>query len=163
MSSRAALPGPIYVDDDRDKLKEENNRLQREVENLQMEVQRVKNESKRSLVAIAHLQEALEPTFRGMKMIFREMDALDLPEVGSPAHSSQPTARNSNPKFAAALQRLDGKKAEVLRLLMDVGPMSMTGIKTALGGRPQTLYDATSHLGRMGLIKKADGKFVLDD
>jgi hypothetical protein len=164
--AQPALTGPIHVPEaDIDDLKRKNSKLQRELDDLGLELQKSKTEVKRLTQVLTALRDSpLNPIFRVLKVIYGELDSVDLPPsvATSSGNISIASTSNTNPKFEAALQRLTGKNAEVLKLIMEMGPMSVPAMATTLNAGKQRIYDATSYLGRAGLLKKGEGgKFHL--
>lgn len=168
--STHSLPGPIHaipVDDDREKLRKQVDKLQRENEDLRLENQKLQMENRRTIAAAANIKKWTAPLYDSLRMLNGEFEAMDLHDApvgpGQPPPSGHVQTSGLHPKFSAALTRLDGKNHEVLKLLIDMGPMTMAGISAAVGGRLNTLYECTAHLGKLGLIKKQDKKFMLKE
>src|ERR1700744_3690324 len=114
MSTNRSLPGSIHaipVDDDREKLRKQNDKLQRENEDLRLENQKLQMENRRTVAAVAAVKKFLAPLFGSLKVVFGEFDAMDLPEVNStpdtPASSSHSGTHYSR-RMQAALDGLSG-------------------------------------------------------
>lgn len=158
--SQPALSGPIHVQDDRDELKRENARLKRENDDLHLEVQKAKNESRNALRAMAALRDALSPTFRGLKLVFGELESVDLPEAVAPGIASA-APRTSAGMFEGIKARVSPKQAELIGAIEVAGAMTMTQLQAFTGGRISTIKDSIYKLRDMGIVVRNGEKWAL--
>jgi hypothetical protein len=147
-------------DVDIDDLKRKNQALQRRVDDLELELQKQKNESKRAAQAIANLRDVLNPLHRAMKLIFGEIDSVDIPEYQP--YTTTTTVSVNSPAWETWKQKLGGKKAEFIQALLDTGhPMTSEQLRISTHTGRSTVPQIIHELKKLGLIEKNGDKYSL--
>jgi hypothetical protein len=163
-----ALSGPVLTgpirEDNAEELKKKNAKLQRDVDDLRLDVQRAKNESARALAALANLRNQLNPLYRALRAIFGELETVDLPEVGTAsAGVAAAYSAKSDPRWEAWKEKLGGRRAEMIAVLLEHGTMSAAQLAAALHASPDTAYKVAAQLQNAGLISRNAGRFSLKE
>lgn len=162
--SQPALSSPLHVMDNTnaDELKKANVKLQRQVDDLQLDLQKAKNESKRALQALANLRDQLGPLFRALRMVFGEIESVDLPETGTVAASSAGTSSGLSAKWEMLKNKLGGRQAEFIDLLQH-GEMTASQLSAAAHCDIRTAYSVIEKMKNGGWLSKNGNKFSLKE
>lgn len=157
-----ALSGPIAVvpDVDIDDLKRKSQALQRRIDDLELELQKQKNEVKRAVHAIANLRDVLNPLHRAMKLIFGEIDSVDLPDYQP--YTTTTVADGNSPAWDTWKQKLGGKKAKFIQAMLDTShPMTSEQLRISTHTGRSTVPQIIHELKKLGLIEKNGDKYSL--
>lgn len=122
-------------------LKKTVSRLEREVANLKQ-------------AAADSAQKAVESLLR---KLFSSLHQATSVLVGE----AEVTSNSESDFWQSQKQKLGGKKAEVIQALQEYGEMSVPQLRMATKSGNQTIYDVTSFLFRLGLLKKNGGRYSL--
>lgn len=155
------LSGEVNITDHEDPfgdLQAQNDNLRLEVHRLELELARTKRENAR---AIGALRQILSPLRGAIAAIFGEMDAIG----GTDEVTPEPTKVNSRKGavWEAWKQKLPGMSAKFIDALLVHGEMSSAQLRVVMQCRLQTVYEAASKLGKLGLLKKNGGKYSLKE
>lgn len=162
MSPQPQLSGPVAVPDDREELKRELNTARRQIEDLELELQKAKNQSRRSLSAIANLQRVLKPISDALRYMNGEIDSVDLSEVSTAATLAPGVSGAlAGDRFAAIKAQLGGKQAEIINAIQTFGPSTRTQLRASTGGAMTTIDTAIYALRDKGVIVKNGDQWVL--
>lgn len=150
--------GPEPRDLELDNLRAEKRRLERAVSDAEMRAARAREDADR---ALSNLRRQFGPLYRALQAVFGELDAAGVTD--GPASASSPVVANdgSKAKWDDWKQRLGPSCAKVIDTLLLGGEMNVQAIQTASRMGRQTVYQATSTMGRAGLLVKNGGKFSL--
>lgn len=159
-----ALSGPIarMPEVDIDNLKRKNLALQRRIDDLELELQKQKNEAKRAMQALTNLRDILQPLHRAMRMVFGEIETVDLPEAGTVAMPSSGNSSGLSAKWEMLKHKLGGRQAEFIELLQH-GPMTAKQLGAAAHCDPRTAYNVVNKMKLDGLVDNNGGKFSLKE
>jgi hypothetical protein len=160
-----ALSGPIarMPDVDIDDLKRKNLALQRRIDDMELELQKQKNEVKRAVQALTNLRDILQPLHRVMRMVFGEIETVDIPDAGTPENSSSPKSTSGlSAKWEMLKNKLGGRQAEFIELLQH-GPMTAKQLGAAAHCDPRTAYNVVNKMKLDGLVDNSGGKFSLKE
>lgn len=146
------LPGAV---DNRDHVIDQ---LRSRVSSLEEELnrERAKNSSpQQGLIAV---REILAPMYRGLQLLFGEIDAMDLKGSAAPAMDDRVAKAWDHWK-----SRLGGSCGKAIDALMLHGSMTQTQLRIAMGCAAATCSNTVSALNKAGLINKRDGKISLKE
>jgi hypothetical protein len=159
MSARPLLegaPDPAEVT----RLRREIIGLEAELKTAKDEAAKVKRDSADALQAIRALQSMLEPFHKAINMIFGEISRVDLGELASPASpGAAPSGRD--PRWESWKQKLGGKQAEFIELLLEHQEMTAAQLAAAAKVHRDTCYQIIHKLSRAGILAKNGGRFSL--
>jgi len=121
-----------------------------EAENLKYRREREDNERKyRSMsLAVNALRRMLKPEFDAMRALFGELEMVAEP-IGEQVTDG---AAKRDPKWESWKQRLPGKPAEIIELLLIHGKMSKKQLGAALGVDPRTTENPVGKLHKAGIL-----------
>lgn len=132
-------------------LREELRELRQQLHDSQRETDTAKRESQH---ALSNLRKQLNPLYKALQMVFGELDAAGVDEA--PAASGATRAQWDEWKT-----RLGPSCAKVIDALILGGEMTVKGIMASAKMGPNTVYQATSKMGQVGILTKNGGKFSL--
>jgi hypothetical protein len=130
-------------------LRAENLQLKRDLADARRDVERAGAEAAR---AVRELRKQLLPLYRALQGVFGEMESFT-PE-SNPASSGSAV-------WDEWKRRLGAGPAKVIDILLLGGEMTVTGIATTGKMAKQTVYDATSKMGKAGILVRNGSKFSL--
>jgi hypothetical protein len=138
-------------------------RLERELEDARREVRATKNESAEAAIAMRNLRGVLTPLYGALQRVFGELEV-----VGGAVDSAVgPAPPGFQQKKSAAwqlwIEKLPGRRADFIRVLLDHGEMTREQIKVAAKCGNTTLSDTISKLKGMGLVEKHGDKYSLKE
>lgn len=152
------LAGTVPDTDDRDA---QIAALQREASALRRDLAAAKLDARHATekadAAMANLRRQLSPLYRALQMVFGELDAAGVTDGPASAATATPTAG----KWDEWKARLGPSCAKVIDALLLGGDMSTQAIKVAARMGTTAVYEATSKMGRAGILEKNGGKFSL--
>lgn len=131
-------------------LEAENESLRAELGIAQRQVLEAKKEAAR---AVAKLRQVLTPLYQSMRLLFGEMDAIG-------GEDEQPL-RAKDARWESWKQRMPGRPAEMIDLLLLHGSMSVKNLMAAMHCGKDAVYQAASKLGQAGVIVNAGGRYSL--
>ncbi len=145
--------------DNRDALIEQ---LQAQVDTLDGELRRTQAElmqaKRSSAAAVAGLRHQLSPLYQALQVLFGEIDKVEPLETGP----SMAAAKNSA-VWESWKQRLGGKQAEFIDLLLTHREMTAAQLKAAARCATKTVYDVIFKMNRAGILNKNGGRFSLKE
>lgn len=142
-----------------EQLKAEKRRLEREVSDANLRADRAREDADR---ALSELRRQLNPLYVALQRVFGELDAAGVTEsAAASASSAAPTDSGSKAKWDDWKKRLGPSCAKVIDALLLGGEMNVESIKIAAKLGRDTVYSATSVMGRAGILVKNGGKFSL--
>lgn len=160
-----ALSGPIarIPDVDIDDLKRKNLALQRSIDDLELELQKQKNEAKRATQALTNLRDILQPLHRAMRMVFGEIETVDLP--GARTTTAMPSTGSAGvpSKWDAIKARLGGRQSLFITILQEMGDANTSQLAAAAKCDPRTVNGTIFLLTKGGFISKNNGRFSLKE
>jgi hypothetical protein len=137
-------------------------RLERELEDARREVRATKNESAETAIAMRNLRGVLTPLYGALQRVFGELEVVGGDPLPSYAGSAQPGSQKKNvAAWELWMQKLPGKRADFIKVLLDHGEMTREQIKVATHCGNTTLSDTLSKLKIMGLVEKNGDKYSL--
>jgi hypothetical protein len=141
-------------------LRAENRRLQRAVSDAELAAGRAREDADR---ALSNLRRQLNPLYRALQMVFGELDAAGVTDTAAPstAPATAPTAPATDPRWESWKQKLPGRAAEIIDLLLLHGEMSRNQLMAAMHVGKDVVRVTMSRLNVAGLINKNGGKFSL--
>ena len=151
-------PNPLMLTgnvDERDELieslQERVSELEGELRTTRGELARVKADSQR---AVGKLRHQLQPLYSALRAVFGEMDALGAEEQATGA---------SSPKWESLKQRLSGRAAEMIDLLLTHDSLSVRNLMALMHCGKDAVYQAASKLGQAGAVTNTGGRYSLKD
>lgn len=158
------MPQPLLeayvVPDDSVVLRRKIDQLEVENRQLRDELRESRNQCAAVSSGVSALRRQLEPLYNALRMVFGEIEVAG---VGSPGEATS----GVSPKIAAVWQswinKLGGKRAEVIKALLEHGELSVVQLKVMTHSSGQTVYNQISSLNQLGLINKNGGKFSLKE
>lgn len=139
---------------------EEIVRLRNEVTDLRHQLAASQEEARQAkgaaFVATSNLRKQLSPLYNALRQVFGELDAISPADNGAPGVPPQ-----SNAKWESWKQRMPGRPAEFIDLLLIHGTMTIRQFMAAAKCGEQSAYKVTSKLGQAGLIVNNGGRFSL--
>src|SRR5665213_1942560 len=139
------------------RLKREIVGLEQELEETREEVQKYKNASSDAVKAISALRKVLDPLHTAMKMIYGEINRVEIPRDPFDLHNEPIVDK----RWESWKQKLPGKPAEFIQILLEHGEMSGAQLKAAAHCAQQTVYDTIAKLKAAGLVTKNGKGFAL--
>jgi DNA-binding transcriptional ArsR family regulator len=145
--------------DDRDQqievLNLEVRRLQRALADAKREAERAREDADR---ALGTLRRQLSPLYRALQAVFGELDAAGVTEA---APGTTATVPDRSTRWDEWKQRLGPACARIIDALLLGGEMNVTALTVACKMSKRTVYEATSKMGRAGLLDRAHGRYSL--
>ena len=164
MADPLTLTGHVRQPDPDSRHRAQIEDLKNELSLLQVEHAELSAKHKRLMVAVNYLREQLDPLHRGLMGIFEKMDLVEyIPTVGqsSPSPSSN-SEQSSNPKWESWKQKLSGRPAEMIDLLLLHEEMGVAQLKAAMHCGVDTVYDTAKKLSVAGLLNNpSKGRYRL--
>jgi hypothetical protein len=162
LALRPHIPLPETFEIER--LQRENRQLQKTINDLEEQLRKQKKEIQRAQLAVQNLQTVLTPFRRAVQMIFGEIEAAGVPDIGDQATPA--TAHSSygpqDAKWQPWIAKWQGtKKAVVIQTLLDHGPLTRTQLRSATESGWSTIDAITAQLQNLGLITKENEKWTL--
>lgn len=151
------LEGQIE-DDDRD---EQIADLQRELRETRAELLRAKADAtqakQETARAVSALRRQLTPLYRALQAVFGELDAAGVEDMPSPTSPS----RTADPRWESWKQKMSGRPAEIIDLLLLHGEMNRNQLMAAMHVGKDVVRVTLSRLNVAGLLNKNGGRFSL--
>lgn len=147
------------VDPDIERMRAENRQLRREADDAKVEARRAREDADRALSA---LRKQLSPLYRALQMVFGELDAAGVrDDAPSSAPASSSGGRAIDPRWESWKQKLPGRPAEMIDLLLLHGEMNRNQLMAAMRAGKDVVRVTTSRLYVAGLITKNGGRVSL--
>lgn len=150
------LEGQIE-DDDRD---EQIADLQRELRETRAELLRAKADAtqakQETARAVSALRRQLTPLYRALQAVFGELDAAGVEDMPSPTSPSR-----TDPRWESWKQKMSGRPAEIIDLLLLHGEMNRNQLMAAMHVGKDVVRVTLSRLNVAGLLDKNGGRFSL--
>lgn len=146
-----SVANDIEADEAEDLRDESIRELRQQLRDAQRETVTAKREAAR---AMTELRRQLGPLYKALQMVFGELDAAGVDDA--PAASGSSRAQWDEWKT-----RLGQSCAKVIDALILGGEMTAKGIMASAKMGPNTVYQATSKMGQVGILTKNGGKFSL--
>lgn len=147
------------VDPELERLRAEVRRLQREASDAKLEAARAREDADR---AMGMLRRQLSPLYRALQAVFGELDAAGVTD--GPAAAQAPTApagRAIDPRWESWKEKMPGRPAEMIDLLLLHGDMSRNQMMAAMRAGKDVVRVTASRLNVAGLLSKNGGRFSL--
>jgi len=152
--SDLVLRGEVVDPVDSDLLRRRIQRLESELRDAQKEARDARAEVRQVRESLDAIERYLEPFYRGLRGLFEKFEAAS---VGA----ESPSTGQSNAKWESWKQRLPGKAAEFIDLLLLHGEMSAANLKAAAHCSSDTVYQTIYKLNSAGILTKNGGRFSL--
>lgn len=110
---------------------------------------------------VVNLRRALSPLYSALQQVFGEIGTLV--EVGIEADVRPSVMPQKSVAWESWKQRLGGKTAEAIDVLMVHGELNNTQLRIHLGCAARTVQNVVMALNKYQLIKKQNGKISLKD
>jgi hypothetical protein len=123
------------------------------------EIQRLRHQSKSLIGALARLRKDLGPFHQLLRVIFGEIDSLDIEEVDAP--QAPGVSSREKQVWDSWKSKLGGSAAKVIDALLLHGEMNTQQVAIAVGLHRTTIPAIIYRLNQAGLINKNGGKFSL--
>lgn len=165
VSTPRLLPGPSSSPnyDARAEAQEGEHRLREEVRRWRekaeiaedlLKVERARSNQLEQI--ILNLQDKLSPLYRGLQMVFGEMESAEVISESTPSYQ---TATNSN-FWDTQKRRFPGKPSEIIDALLE-RPMNTSNLVATCRMDPRTVTKNIYILNKAGLVEKNGGIFSL--
>ena len=137
----------------------ENLELRREIGRLSQELERERGRNAR---AVVKLRELLAPFHGWINALFGEMEGITPEELSAEAASFSQLSPAKNAVWQSWIAKLPGKRAEIIRALLEHGEMTVAQLRVATHSGQATIYSSVYELNKIGLIvKTAKGSYSL--
>lgn len=137
-------------------LSEENKRLARALADANVRAERAQEDAERALSA---LRRQLTPLYRALQAVFGELDAAGVRDDAQ--SSSAGSSTQSSAKWDEWKSRLGSSCAKVIDALLLQDGLTVTALTIACKMGKRTVYEATSKMGRAGILVNNGGRFSL--
>jgi hypothetical protein len=145
-------------EDDYAELKAKLSRLERELRDSREENLRVRQEAKREVAQVEaagkELRRILSPLHHALSVIFGELENL-------PVSGQASAAAGTDPRWESWKQRLPGRPAEFIDLLLVHGSMTIKQFMAASHCGQNSAYQTVSKLGQAGVTVNVGGRYSL--
>lgn len=128
----------------------ENEKLRDYNLDLEQQLRRARIENQQSISAVRAI---LSPLYNGLKQLFGEMDAI--------GGAQEQATTKEDPRWASWKQRMPGRPAEMIDLLLVHDSMSVKNLMVAMKCRKDAVYQAASKLGQAGVVANVGGRYSL--
>jgi hypothetical protein len=149
-----ALEGRVQSDEVT-RLKREIVGLEQELRDARAEAQTAKQAAADSVAAVDAMRKQLEPEYTALRMLFGQIDRVDVPGNGGAAAARGGTGA----RIESLKARFPGKAAEIIQLLAEHGQMSRSQLAAALHVAPQTVSDTVFRI--KSFLTKNGGMYSL--
>lgn len=147
------------ADPEVERLRAENRRLQRAVSDAELEAKRAREDAERALSA---LRRQLSPLYRALQAVFGELDDAGVrDETAPPTTIGAPVSLGIDRRWESWKQKLPGRPAEMIDLLLLHGDMSRNQLMAAMRAGKDVVRVTASKLNVAGLLLKNGGRFSL--
>lgn len=143
------------VDPEIERLRARVRTLEREKADAELATRRAQEDAAR---ALSMLRKQLSPLYRALQAVFGELDAAGVRDDGP---ASAASAAPSTAKWDEWKARLGPACAKVIDALLLGGDMTVQAIAVAAKMGRNTVYAATSKMGRAGILVNNGGRFSL--
>lgn len=137
-------------------LQEELSNRTQQLRNAEKELLMERQKNHALEMGVAQLRQVLEPLFRGLQMVFGEIDGM---AIGSDA----PAARKAGPAWDSWKQKMGGLTAKAIDVLLLHGALNQTQLRIHLGCARGSVPGIVSQLNKAGLINKNGGQISLKE
>ena len=165
MNKLLALSGLVIEgdvqDDDYQELKDQVAELGRQLRNAQTETAKARADAARSESAAKELRRQLGPLHNALRLLFGEIDSIAPGDV-APA-SSSPATPASNAKWESWKQRLPGRPAEFIDLLLIHDSLSVKQVCAATRCGKDAVYTGMDKLRHAGIAQNIGGRYSLKE
>lgn len=149
------VPSPItnvyqQLENENSRLERENASLRAQVRELNIQLAREREKSTGVGEGAQRLKNILSPLHTALKMIFEELDGVEVP-----------TGTQSNPVWDDWKKKLGGKSAEAIDVLMMHGELNADQLRIHLHCARTHVYNVISQLNKAGVIIKNGGRISL--
>lgn len=145
-------------------LEAELRQVRRQLADAEVTAARAREDADR---ALSMLRRQLAPLYRALQAVFGELDAAGIADTGerdgtaAPGGSASGRSARELTLWADWKARLPPGCGKVIDVLLLHPDLSVRQIKAAARMGENTVYQATSKLGQLGLVTKHDGRFAL--
>jgi hypothetical protein len=143
------LTGHVVTGDEISRLLDLNNHLSNQLNECKAAFARMKMERDAMFQACTGLRKILAPLWGELENVPVGVDV-----VGVPA---------SNSRLESVKKRMPGKPAELIDLLQEHGPLSVTNIITIARWGKNSVYQTVSKLMQAGIVVNNGGKYTLKE
>ena len=150
-----------YVDAPNQRLAElerENGDLRHRLQIAELEASHAKEQV---TVALTRLRSMTLPFYQLLRAVHGEIDALGIEDAPQAANGS--AAKTGNPKWDNWKQKMPGRPAEMIDLLLLHENMSTKQLMAAMHCAKDTVYQAAYKLGQAGLVVNNGGRYSLKE
>jgi hypothetical protein len=138
-------------------LQEKNERIAE----LELELNEEKTRSYAIEISAANLRTILTPLYNAIGGVFGHIEAMNITTDGRSA--SKPASSEESKVWESWKQKLGGKTAEAISVLLMHGPMTQAQLRIQLSCATRTVTNVVGALNRAALINKANGKISLKE
>jgi hypothetical protein len=163
--ARPLLSGlvPEEENPERAELRTEIRRLEADLRASRLETNAAENEAATAKTAIAALRQQLLPLHRALRAVFGEIDLVAIPESAPAGNSPSAAAPQRNPRWESWKQKMPGRPAEFIELLLLHGTMSRNQLMAAAHCGKDVVRVTISRLNVAGLITKNGSQYSLKE
>lgn len=153
MSNTLLLNGDVE-DAGFDEIQRLNDRIGELEAELRMARSQAVNAKREAALAMGNLKKQLSPLYRALQMVFGELESVGIEDGVSP---------RANPRWESWKQRLPGRPAEFIDLLLLHKSMTIKQFMAATHCGQNTAYQIVSKLGQAGVTVNNGGKYQLKE
>ena len=130
--------------------------LREQVRRLGEDLRTERKKSNQAEAAAKELRHILTPLHNALGMVFGEIESMGIENAAA-------APSNGNPKWNSWKQKLPGRPAEMIDLLLLHENMSTKQLMAAMHCAKDTVYQAAYKLGQAGLVSNNGGRYSLRD
>jgi hypothetical protein len=136
-------------------LQEELANRNQQLRELEQQLREERKKTHALEVGVAQLRQVLEPLFRGLQMVFGEIDSM--------VSQSQPQPRKTSAAWDSWKQKLGGQTAKAIDALLLHGSLTQTQLRIHIGCARGSVPGIVYQLNKAGLINKDGNQISLKD
>jgi len=125
---------------------------------LEMELREERTQNAANRASIEALRNTLLPLYGALQRVFGHIEA-----VGLTGNGAAPASGEESKVWESWKQKLGGKTAEAISVLLMHGPMTQAQLRIQLGCATRTVTNVVGKLNKAALINKANGKIALKE
>lgn len=136
--------------------------LERDLRDAQQETKDERDRSANAKKALAAVRHQLQPLFTSLRLLFGELDTVDIPDSfvgGKPATG----APQNNSVWESQKRRFPGRPADIIDALLERPGMTTQALATTLRADVRTISRNIFVLNKAGLIEKNGSQFFLKE
>jgi hypothetical protein len=128
------------------------------ISELELELREERTQNAAHKASVEALRNTLLPLYQALQRVYGHIDAM-----GISANGSAPSSGGESKVWDSWKQKLGGKTAAAIDVLILHGPMTQAQLRIQLGCATRTVTNVVGALNKAGLINKAGGRISLKE